>query len=422
MPDGFNSQIAGQTLVATHRTDARSSEEAETSPAAPIETGLLFDATNRLTETSVSTKPTWASSPSEPIAAKRKAKPQQKGANRGSKPTCPALSSVTIRDHTPCDTQRVPVPSSEAPQAPAAPIGQASNGAAGDEGQSRSETPTCVALVASVNRIVELQRMRRFCIKSQSRCDRSIESLIASYLGYSTDLEEKNRKALFRRAGEIRKRVENGGGDHTGDDTQGRLVPAVIYPMILASAQARSVWDDQRKIAEKEMERLARALPVWPWVEGVRGLGAKGLAILVGEAGIPIGDYRTVSGLWSRLGLAVIDGERQQRKGGELGKVHKFSPGRRAEVWAVASDSLFRAQWRGANDETGEPAHPIGPYGEVYARRRELTVERMERTANLPSDDRDKWSKGRCHNDARRIMTKELVKDLWVEWRRAVAA
>jgi hypothetical protein len=44
----------------------------------------------------------------------------------------------------------------------------------------------------------------------------------------------------------------------------------------------------------------------------------------------------------------------------------------------------------------------------------------MLRTDNLPAGDRDKWTKGRCHNDARRVMTKKLMEDLRSEWRRAV--
>ena len=36
---------------------------------------------------------------------------------------------------------------------------------------------------------------------------------------------------------------------------------------------------------------------------------------------------------------------------------------------------------------------------------------------NLAASDRDKWTKGRCHNDARRIMSKALLRDLWRVWR-----
>ena len=276
------------------------------------------------------------------------------------------------------------------------------------------------SVAAIVSELVELQRLRRFCIVSQSRCDRSIESLIASVIGFRIDGDEKERKTIFAQAKAYRLRVEKGGEGHKCHDTHAMRALASLDPMILANIAARAPWDAKRKQVEADMERLAKLLPVWPWVQSVRGLGAKGFAIIVGEAGIPIGDYRTVSGLWKRMGLAVIGGERQRKKADrEQAAAHGYSPKRRAEVWAVCSDSLFRAQWRGADEDAGTEAHPIGPYGEVYARRRAHTAPRIEETADLPAGDPMKWTKGRCHNDARRVMTKALLCDLWGEWRAA---
>lgn len=383
------------------------------SAAAPIGQS---ERTDRLAGTMDKTRPVSASSQPAPIAAKPARR--QRKTNDRPEPRHAASSSAPLA----AEKQRQKATKPRAMPidwpSPSAPNGHASNGAAGDKGHNVDETHVEVALAATVNRIVELQSMRRFCIKSQSRCDRSIEDFIARSLGYSTALTEKERKALFRRAADIRQRVEKGGGDQLAFETHFSNVPAAIIPMILANATARGIWDAQRKEAEANMVRLAMTLPVWPWVQNIKGFGALGLAIVVGEAGIPIGDYRTVSGLWSRLGLAVIAGVRQQRMKGELGKLHKYSPMRRAELWAICSDSMFRHQWRSANEETGEPARPIGLYGEVYARRRAVTEPRIESTGNLSDKDPDKWTKGRCHNDARRIMTKVLMKDLWVEWRR----
>jgi hypothetical protein len=277
-------------------------------------------------------------------------------------------------------------------------------------------SPSAVSISATVTEIVQLQRIRRFCIKSQSRCDRSMESLIASMMGYRLDMSEKDKKAVFARAKAFRVRVEGGEGQPCFD-TQGAPALSALHPLIAANATAREPWDTQRAAAEKQMERLAESLPIADFVRGVRGLGMKGMAILIGEAGIPIGDYRTVSGLWKRYGLAVVGGRAQRRAKGDAAGEQGFAPARRAEVWAVCSDSLFRAQWRGADEEAGLPARPIGPYGDVYARRRAHTGPRIEATAHLPLAHPEKWTKGRCHNDARRVMTKELVRDIWGMWR-----
>lgn len=279
-----------------------------------------------------------------------------------------------------------------------------------------------LSVATIVTDLVHLQRQRKFCIVSQSRCDRSIESFIASAIGFRLDATEVARKAVFAEAKQFRLRVERGGdGQVIADIHEGVALASLVslVPMVELSAQARALWDDKRNQAEREMERLAKLLPIWPFVEAVKGLGPKGIAIIVAEAGMPLGDYRTVSGLWKRMGLAVIDGRRQRKVADRDGaERHGYSPMRRSQIWAVCSDSLFRAQWRGADEEAGLSARPIGPYGEVYANRRAVTDPRTDATADLPATDPAKWSKGRCHNDARRIMTKALLRDLWREWRR----
>lgn len=286
----------------------------------------------------------------------------------------------------------------------------------GSEPQTRTLSADYIAAICA--EIVSLQRLRRFCITSQSRCDRSIESLIASRIGFRIDATEKDRKAVFARAQAYRERVEEGGEGQTLPETQERSALSAIDPFILLSAASRGAWDVKRDDCEKKMRRLAMSLPVWPFAKAVRGLGELGLARLIGEAGILLGDYRTVSGLWKRLGLAVIDGERQRKKSDkDEAAAHGYSPKRRAEAWSVCSDSMFRQQWRGADEEKGLPARPIGPYGEVYAKRRAHTECRIAATEHMDAKNPQKWTKGRCHNDARRVMTKRLLLDLWLAWR-----
>ncbi len=74
--------------------------------------------------------------------------------------------------------------------------------------------------------IVELQRIRLFCIKSQSRCDRSMEALITTQLGYRGDMTEAQRKAVFRQAATIRKSVEKGGEGPDKASTPRQLTPS----------------------------------------------------------------------------------------------------------------------------------------------------------------------------------------------------
>jgi hypothetical protein len=247
-----------------------------------------------------------------------------------------------------------------------------------------------------------LQRQRQHCIVSQSRCDRSTEAFIARVIGYSADADEKARKELFKRASDFRREVEKaqgGEGHSVGGDHHASALAACV-PIVIASAVARRAFDDLRDQAEKEMRRLARTLPGYAWVQSVKGFGDLGFAIIVAETG-DLAGYATKERVWKRLGLAVISGIRQQRRSGaEEAAAHGYSPKRRSEVWTIA-DSMFRQQWRGAKDDA--PAQAAGVYGEVYGRRKAHTATR-------------EWTPKHRDNDARRIMAKRLVEDLWRVW------
>lgn len=272
-------------------------------------------------------------------------------------------------------------------------------------------TTTCL-------RLAELQKVRMFCIVSQSRCDRSIESAIARCLGFDAGATEAERKAVFARAKSIRLAVE---GDkpfdplHPGDQRAESL--AAFLPLIPVSAQARSMWDVQRDGVQAEMERLVATLPIYAWTkQHMRGLGEMGLARIIGSAPL-IGVYVTPQKLWKRMGVAVIDGQRQQRRSDpDEALMHGYAPGRRAELWSIA-DRMFMHQWRGDKEAEGDiTGRPIGPYGFVYLQRKRHTLPRIAATEALAFSDRDKWTLARCDKDARRVMSKELLRDLWSVW------
>jgi hypothetical protein len=300
---------------------------------------------------------------------------------------------------------------------PVAPIPEIGGGgvASGGEGQAADDRQLGSALASTLDRLRALQRQRQFCIVSQSRCDRSAEAFIARVMGYSAGADEKARKELFKRASDFRREVEKaqgGEGHSTVGDHSPRALSACV-PIVINSAIARGAWDGLRDQAEKEMRRLARTLPGYAWVQSVKGFGDLGFAIIVAETG-DLAGYATKERVWKRLGLAVISGIRQQRRSGaDEAAAHGYSPKRRSEVWTIA-DSMFRQQWRGAKDADGNnpdksklpvasPAHALGVYGEVYERRKAHTATR-------------EWTGAHRDNDARRIMAKRLIEDLWRVW------
>src|SRR4029077_4619994 len=129
--------------------------------------------------------------------------------------------------------------------------------------------------------LMEMQSLRRHCIRSQSRCDRSIEALIARSFGYHTGLADAERKKIFKIARSIRTAVETNA--KAGRPTSDPRIPAQVVNIIETSYVARAQWDRMRANIEAEMGATARRLEIWPWVKSIRGIGELGLAVIVSE-------------------------------------------------------------------------------------------------------------------------------------------
>lgn len=167
---------------------------------------------------------------------------------------------------------------------------------------------------------------------------------------------------------------------------------------------ARSAIQAGRTRIECHMVACAKRLPIWPRVEATPGLGALSLACLVGETG-DLDNYPTHSKLWKRLGLAVIDGQCQQRLGGADAIRQGYSPGRRSLVWKIGSNML-RLQSAHASNSRRRLPKPAGPFRLGYDARKAY-----ELANGLPQ--------AHAHNRAKRYMEKKLVRNIWRAWREA---
>lgn len=418
----------------------------------------------------------------------------------GSEPSAPAANTTEIGDHEygANPSHAAAVLGGPEPQAPAAPIADEGtrvrkrraiqrtmpiNASPGVSTITRavkavtaveahlSGTEETRALSATVKAIMQQQQQRRYAIKVQIKLNNMLDDLIASSMGYRIQQTEKERRAVFDKATAFRQAIEKNvdlaeKGKPTSDPPGATKEMMYWEPNIVANKRARENYDKLRDQAEAMMEKLVVDTPVWPFVrDHVRGLGAKGLAVIVAEAGQPritedirglrgLGDYFTIAGLWNRLGYAVIDGRSQRKRSGkEEGLKQGYSPSRHAEIWAFCDDVMFRSQWLGqmaayrkaiaADVEAAkhceavgiDPAkvkdlddlreiaapfgitateHPLGPYGAVYGKRLAVTSQRIVPTEHL--GEQDKWTPMRCSRDARRVMTKALIVDLWRVW------
>ncbi len=179
---------------------------------------------------------------------------------------------------------------------------------------------------------------------------------------------------------------------------QANIAVLVTEPLVAA----RSTISACRIAVERIMEHEVKHLPIWPRVKATPGFGALSLASIIGETG-DLANYSTHSKLWKRLGLAVIDGERQRRVLGAAAIEHGYNASRRAVVWTVGQ-CVFRAQSQRIDKRTGEITKPAGPYRLGYDARKELELARVE-------------TRGHAHNRAARYMEKKLIRNLWRAWR-----
>ncbi len=191
-----------------------------------------------------------------------------------------------------------------------------------------------------------------------------------------------------------------------GDKTEGgklyRQVCATKpnpHPLLDLAAEAVRPLRESCRIIEKSADDrgkrlvvLAKRLAVWPWVEGLPGVGAMGLGQIVAEAG-DLASYSNPARLWKRMGVGLVDGERQRLVSGnaELNERHGYSKRRRKTLW-VLSDSAIKKQ---------------GPLREIYLLRKAYEIEA---TPGLKPNQ--------YHLRALRYMSKRFLRELWREWRR----
>jgi hypothetical protein len=256
-----------------------------------------------------------------------------------------------------------------------------------------------------IERLVEQirywHRQRCFAMEQRKRSVLATAAFLRIDLGWNPDLPKKERDVISAKALDMLK--------------PGGVAPEhPMFEMIMASHAARAPFLGVETKATKQMEALAKTLPVWnAWARDVRAFGPRSLAVIVGEAG-DIGSYSTHSKLWKRMGLAVINGVRQ----GGLKKTAK------ASEWI---EHGYNAKRRASSFVIGDCLVKQGAeFREVYLARKEYerakAIERgliVAPAAKIPKGQEEHYiSDGHIHKRSQRYMEKKLLRRLWQEWRK----
>ena len=263
-----------------------------------------------------------------------------------------------------------------------------------------------IALAAKA--LEESQVRRKFLIGAMNKQANAVAALVRRQLGYDGKNSAATNEAIKARAASIVGRAFSGKPQSNEDLDAVRSVIADLNVVVIASEPLKT----RRLEVEKDMVRVAKDLPVYSWMQSVKGFGPLALAIVIGETG-DLSNYPHWRMVWKRLGLMPFDGKALsswRRQGGLSAKDWEtagYNPRRRAEIYACVGDPMSKHQLVSALKSGSEFGAPAGPYGAVYVARREKTLV-----------DHPDWTKAHARADALRIMTKALVSDLWSEWRR----
>lgn len=268
----------------------------------------------------------------------------------------------------------------------------------------------------TIGTIRALHRRRNLLMGQRKAQMLSLGAFIRTILGWHRDAPAAVRKEIeARAAGMIEAGRKEVAGKGNGSDDPAY---AGLHSTILACLKGAEPLLREEEIATRAMEKLAKTLPVWLWAKDVKGLGARSLAVIVGEAG-DLGSYdKGEAGVWKRLGLAVIDGRRQGNagKGADAAtwQRHGYSPMRRSAMYVIG-ECLIKQK---------------GRYREIYMARKAIEAAKAEAAGLrvLPAAKIKKSEAAGCisqmhiHRRAQRYMEKRLLRHLLRAWRRAEVA
>jgi hypothetical protein len=190
--------------------------------------------------------------------------------------------------------------------------------------------------------------------QSWHRSEKALTLAASAWCRQHVGVRGKNDKAGLKRAAELLERIEAGASGLDEED-----IAYTVTPFLLA----RAPLEAERKKIEKSLRSLVRQLPIAQVIDEVPGFGELSLYSIIGEAG-DLSCYRSHRGLWSRMGLAVIAGERQRKKiNKDAADAHHYSPARRSTMWNVGN-ALIGYFGNGPRPLVGEDLNQPNGYSE----------------------------------------------------------
>ena len=311
------------------------------------------------------------------------------------------------------------------------PTGHVPKPKASDDSKPGASMPTIVA------EIRELQRQRVCNLKSRIMIGNRLTATVATTHGYNAGMEEGERTKRFKDAQLLIKSV-------LAERAVETEMCNGLSGLINATSTAADGFQSMVLGYEKQMEKLAKQLPVAKWANlpPQRGLGLKSLAIIIGEAG-DLSNYANPGKLWRRMGCAPYESKGKMQmpstwRSGRNGKLSSeewedagYSPRRRSVMFLVG-ESLVKGNGAREATETAK-AMLCGPYRQRYNVKKQEAIDRgdpewtpvcatCKGTCKNKKGEPCKKCSGRGymvmrpHLHGMLLASKLLLKELWIEW------
>lgn len=179
------------------------------------------------------------------------------------------------------------------------------------------------------------------------------------------------------------------------------------------------MFDSMEHALDLALGRLVKHHPLYPWVQQAKGISPRTFALLFGITD-DLYRFDTVAKLWAYLGLHVVNGESPRRKKGQ--KSNWNTDGRtRAYLIAEAIVKVGGGgKYRAAYDRKKGKYLTRERFGESGCPMGQVHRNKAGGVLQCVKQGEAGETSAHLHAAAMRYAVKELLKDMWVEWRRVV--
>ncbi|MBC7149048.1 MAG: hypothetical protein H5U22_06680 [Rhizobium sp.] len=262
---------------------------------------------------------------------------------------------------------------------------------------------------AICDEIRNLHKLRQGMIRAQTKLALQAQAVLRLAFASDDDFATEEGKAKARKRTESLYRTVKDDESHP------------LYGSIMPYLMSMHPLEAQIAAYKKALDKAAKRLPVYAWVKTVKGFGDTSFATIVGECG-DIGSYKSVSAVWKRMGVAVLNGHRQGNPGAGASAQDWVDEGynkQRRSVGYVAREHVIggMGKWRPAMGEDVDANEALTPYQRAYARRARVEAEKLGLPVTEAATGKESYKK-HVSNRAHRYVEKMLLKHLYIEWRR----